>query len=415
MNKSRFVPLTTTLMRGTLLLALFCAAAVLAVQTWFIVQRHSRQFEIVVDEIATSAVPLLSMGLRDIELKTVQQQLDMIARRPEIGFVLLRTAADKQFSAGRSELRDGSVSLRIKVPALPSASNGGGTMAGELTLVGNRQYLIDQVLANAWQMLLSLGTFTAVMCIIVMSMLRRELQAPLQRLSKFATELTPETLTRPLTLLRPHHTHTDEIDQLADGFAKLQVGLREHIATLDKNVEERTEQLRALAEANHVLSITDELTGCLNRRTLDLRLREEVGRCRRYGRTLSVIGMDIDHFKRINDTHGHAAGDAVLRKVGLQLRASIRASLDWTVRMGGEEFLIVLPETDLTAASAYAERLHSRLSELVITHDGIPLRITVSMGVSQLQDAEDGLSLIRRADQLLYDAKNAGRNRVRRA
>ncbi len=389
---------------------------VFAVQTLLMVQQHSKQFEQVVDEIAHTSIPLLSVSLWDIELKTVQQQVDLIAQRPQVGYVQVNTSTGRQFMAGNRALKDGPVSLRLKipVPATLGSSTGAGTVAsvGELSLVGNQQFLIEGVMRNALSVLLGYGIFTALICGLIIYMLRRELQIPLQNMAQFARELTPHTLTLPLDLERPRRPITDEIDLVADGITKLQHGLREHIATLDLKVGERTEQLKALVETNRVLSITDELTGCFNRRTLETRLREELGRCQRYQRSLAVIAIDLDFFKHVNDGYGHAAGDEVLRSVSRLLRNSTRQNLDWIVRMGGEEFLIVLPETDLAPALAHAERLRRKIEGQPVLHADREIRVTASLGVAQWLSAEDGQALIRRADALLYDAKESGRNQV---
>ena len=402
-----FRSLANYLIRGTLVLSIVSMLLVLAAQSLWMVQSHSKQFEQVVDEIANTAVPLLSVGLWDIELKAVQQQVDLIAQQPQIGHVALTASIGKQFTAGKAALQDGPVSLRIKIPA-----PGGSGSVGELVLVGNQRYLIDQVVHNALTVLVGYSVFTAMVCGFIIFMLRRELQRPLQRIARFASEITPQTLTTPLLLERPNRDHIDEIDLVADGFSKLQNGLQEHINHLDKLVEDRTHQLRALAEANRVLSITDDLTGCLNRRTLELRLREEIGRCQRYDRKLSVICLDLDHFKRVNDSWGHAAGDAVLKSIGQQLRAMTRQNLDWIVRMGGEEFLLVLPETELAPAAQHAERLRISIAQQPIHHEGERINVTVSMGVAQWLPPESGQGLVMRADHLLYAAKDAGRNRV---
>jgi two-component system, cell cycle response regulator len=407
-----FRSIASSLIRGTVVLATALLLVVLGAQSWLLVRNHSAQFQMVVDDIAATAVPLLSVGLWDIELQAVQQQIDLIAQRPQVGHVRLKTPVGKEFSAGRMNPSDSHVSVRLPIAAPAGAPNSAGTVVGELSISGNQRYLIDQVLQNAWTMFIAHAAFTAALCIFIASMLRRELQDPMRQIARFAAQLKPHSLTQPFALWRPGRRVTDEIDQLADGFAKLQTGLRDHIDQLDRRVEERTAQLKDLAEANRVLSITDDLTGCFNRRSLEARLREEVGRSRRYGRSLSVISLDLDHFKRINDTHGHAVGDTVLRQVGGFLRGSVRVNLDWVVRMGGEEFLLVLPETDLRSAGLFAQRLHAGLGALRIEHPGGLLQITASMGVAQLRDGEDGQRLILRADALLYTAKDAGRNQV---
>lgn len=164
-------------------------------------------------------------------------------------------------------------------------------------------------------------------------------------------------------------------------------------------------------------SITDPLLGIYNRRFLDRRLEEECARAQRYALPVSVLLIDIDHFKRINDTYGHPVGDLVLSFLGKLLLQAIRES-DIAARYGGEEIAIIVPNTPLSSAAALAERLrqHVETHELVVTHDANQsqvVRITVSVGVAGLtQDATDGQQLIQAADEALYRAKQAGRNRV---
>ncbi len=171
------------------------------------------------------------------------------------------------------------------------------------------------------------------------------------------------------------------------------------------------------AEARIVeMAITDELTGLRNRRYVGQRLTEELARSQRHGRHCACILFDLDHFKRVNDADGHAAGDAVLRGVAAAGRVALRES-DLLGRWGGEEFLAVLPETDLAGAEVIAERLRQALEAMRITWQGKVLAITASLGVvaalpSRDPDARDAELMVARADQALYRAKAAGRNRV---
>ena len=160
------------------------------------------------------------------------------------------------------------------------------------------------------------------------------------------------------------------------------------------------------------LASTDALTGTLNRATFLQQGEAEFSRARRYGRSLSVMMIDADHFKRINDSFGHAGGDAALQTLAKTLRTGVRPS-DLLGRMGGEEFALLLPETDSRAAVMMAERLRSAVAELAVTFADRPLRLTVSIGVATLVDATADLgTLLQVADQALYAAKGAGRNAV---
>ena len=159
------------------------------------------------------------------------------------------------------------------------------------------------------------------------------------------------------------------------------------------------------------LAFVDALTGAMTRRAFLAEGEKEVHRARRHGRGLSCIMFDLDHFKSINDVHGHAAGDQVLSHVIAACRGALRAS-DHIGRLGGEEFAVVLPETGVEAARI-AELLRATISSLDVVHGSQTIRVSASFGVAVLspQDANFG-SMIARADMALYEAKNSGRNTV---
>ena len=154
-------------------------------------------------------------------------------------------------------------------------------------------------------------------------------------------------------------------------------------------------------------SLRDALTGLLNRRALGPLLRRQVGRLRRYGETYAVLMVDVDHFKRINDAHGHAAGDAALVELARLMREAARG-VDQIVRMGGEEFCVLLPHTDLDGAL----RLGRRLREIVSRANArVPMTVSVGVAVAQSAD-ETADAVFARADAALYRAKRGGRDRV---
>ena len=156
----------------------------------------------------------------------------------------------------------------------------------------------------------------------------------------------------------------------------------------------------------------DGLTGLYNRHHLEERVAEEFGRMRRYGGTLSLVMFDIDHFKRVNDVHGHLAGDQVLRMVADRISGVIRET-DILGRYGGEEFCALLPGTELTGARIFAEKLREVVCAQPIRFKDVALAVTVSCGVAQALSATMNYEeLIRLADTALYRAKNEGRNRV---
>jgi diguanylate cyclase (GGDEF)-like protein len=176
-------------------------------------------------------------------------------------------------------------------------------------------------------------------------------------------------------------------------------------------IQERRQAQRRATDLEALATI-DYLTGVYNRRHFEALAGVEFARAHRYMRPLSVLMIDVDHFKDVNDRLGHAAGDIVLQDVAALCRANIRES-DVLARIGGEEFAIMLPETTPSAAAQFAERLRSQIGRNGLTIFGEKVRITVSIGVAGCSPSSPGTQdLLRRADQALYDAKNAGRNKV---
>ncbi|GFO55620.1 GGDEF domain-containing protein [Geomonas sp. Red276] len=180
-----------------------------------------------------------------------------------------------------------------------------------------------------------------------------------------------------------------------------------HLLITVQDVTERVISQLRLRELN----IRDQLTGAYNRRYLDHRLADEVKRHARHNRALSVIMIDIDFFKKVNDRYGHEAGDRVLAGVAGKLMATVRKT-DCLVRYGGEEFCCILPETPLENACVLADRFRSSVERLAIATGSRELRVTISLGVAQLCPEDTPTTLLKRADDGLYAAKQSGRNRV---
>jgi two-component system cell cycle response regulator len=175
-----------------------------------------------------------------------------------------------------------------------------------------------------------------------------------------------------------------------------------------------SERLRDNAQKSIELAITDALTSLYNRRYMESHLSTLIDQAIGRGKPLSVLIVDIDYFKAINDTHGHDAGDDVLREFALRIRKSIRG-IDLACRYGGEEFVVVMPETDLAVATMVAERLRRRIATeaFKIEQGQKTVDVTISIGIAALNDAKDNAAtVLKRADQALYRAKREGRNRV---
>ena len=173
--------------------------------------------------------------------------------------------------------------------------------------------------------------------------------------------------------------------------------------------------IRALQEQLREQAIRDPLTGFYNRLQLNEFFDRELGLAERSQKPLSIVLGDIDHFKRVNDTFGHLAGDAVLKQFSNQLHTTFRAT-DISCRYGGEEFLILLPDTDLETAAERAEQMRAAIADNPVPYGMFTVPITASFGVSFYpRDGRGRTELIAAADRALYAAKQAGRNRVKRA
>ncbi len=218
-------------------------------------------------------------------------------------------------------------------------------------------------------------------------------------------------------------TEPDNNARMARG---LEIGVNDYLLRpIDKNellarvrtqVRKRryTERLRDNFQMSIEMAITDALTGLSNRRYMESHLGTLIEQAATRGKSLAALVLDIDYFKAINDTHGHDAGDDVLRDFALRIKRSIRG-IDLACRYGGEEFVIIMPETDLAVAAMVAERLRRRIAAdpFAIAQGTRHIPVTISIGIAGLRGKDDNAaSLLKRADEALYRAKRDGRNRV---
>ncbi len=171
-------------------------------------------------------------------------------------------------------------------------------------------------------------------------------------------------------------------------------------------------RMAALVEESERLASTDVLTGLMNRRSFQRIMNVELERANRYGHSLSLALIDIDHFKTINDTRGHAAGDAVLAALGRLLGQGALRSTDLAARWGGEEFVVAYTSTTCEGAHIAAERLRVGIETLVIEFEGVRIPVTASLGLTSLSPREGFAELVDRADRAMYRSKSSGRNRV---
>lgn len=254
-----------------------------------------------------------------------------------------------------------------------------------------------------YRLLVAIIAFSALAFVALALFLARGISKPVMNLAKAAHGIASRDYT-----VRVSVRSGDEMEILGKAFNQM----AEHIQSFTENLEHlvslRTEELREKIREVEELSVTDPLTGIYNRKRFDEELGVEIARARRYADPLTLIMFDIDHFKAVNDSHGHAAGDLVLKEIAALVKSMIR-SADVFSRWGGEEFLVLLPQTDLDGAYKMADKL--RNSICAVSFSGVG-RVTGSFGVTAFTDIDDRDSFLKRVDDALYEAKDAGRNRV---
>jgi two-component system, cell cycle response regulator len=260
-----------------------------------------------------------------------------------------------------------------------------------------------------------------------------------QALQCFEAEFRPVVLTDSAEVVRkirarsalrtPYILYVAELDDSAEREAGLKAGAddcvgrrvseREFDARVGaaKRIAELETVLRITLAENRKLSAIDDLTRVASRRFFGKHFPREVDRAARYARALSLILCDIDNFKKINDTLGHAAGDDILRQFGPRLQRQLRKGIDWVARIGGEEFAIVTPETDYESALAVARKLRAAVGETAFRATSKKLQVTASFGVCGMDRVPVGESrlaerVLKIADAALYRSKKDGRNRV---
>lgn len=212
---------------------------------------------------------------------------------------------------------------------------------------------------------------------------------------------------REFNSIRKVKTQLMEIHQLSDSIYVMSKSIQDYQQNLEEKIEERTKELEEKNSQLEKLSVTDKLTDVFNRIKLDNVLETEIARSDRYATPLSIIILDIDHFKRVNDNYGHQTGDSVLVEFASILKSSVRIT-DTVGRWGGEEFLVICPETDTNGALSLAENIRIRLEAYSFKTVG---KVTASIGIASFTKGDKEKDMIARADACLYKAKETGRNK----
>ncbi len=272
---------------------------------------------------------------------------------------------------------------------------------------------LEEKIANITLESILLAILTGLASILFGFWLARQITIPLSELTHSAAEMSRGNLK-----VQVQSDTNDETGQLARAFNLMaeaihtrEQALRDLAAGLEQTVQERTATLRQQADMLEEMAITDPLTRVYNRWHFFSLAEKEMEKTLRTRRPLSVILIDADHFKRINDTYGHPLGDQVLLRLTRIIQSNIRA-MDIFARYGGEEFVLLMPETGAQAAVSTAERLRKIASDVIRIENGPEVRFSISLGIACWDGKPDTNldTLISRADQALYESKRRGRN-----
>lgn len=274
---------------------------------------------------------------------------------------------------------------------------------------------IDDLISSATQASIAILVISILIIFLVAAWMFYMLGVPLNRITKHIRRITDGDLDIENIDVG---SRKDELGQLGNAFnsmhdtIKRQIKeLNAHREILEQEVKERTKDLELANKKLELISKTDELTGLPNRREMNETVANEMGRSARTHKPFCFIFIDIDHFKNINDTYGHACGDIILKSVAQTIRGLLR-KYDVFARYGGEEFLTLLPETDLEGARVVAERFRRQIEKMTVRYADFTIKITITLGVAKFDDRLGADRSIQMADKALYQGKEGGRNRV---
>lgn len=404
-----FRSIATLMLQRIIALAVVCLILIGGIQVWLDRHQQDRQFFNTMSLIVETSSRAMAHAIWDIDRDVLLDYVQRLTEIEAVGFVRIQIAATGEvLEAGRAGMQQDVPSFQAVIHSPDEKSQA----LGSIEVWADRAYHRNLLWQSQKHVIPGYLIFTLLMCLMVAWVIRRDLGMPLRQIAQFVRHLKPETLNQTFDIRRPDRARSDEIDMVMQGFHHLQTALDRYIQDLDGLVQERTQALSASVEEVKRLSQLDALTGAYNRRAMELRLPMEIERSQRYQRPLSVIFIDIDHFKRINDLHGHAVGDAVLREVAQRLHAHLRVSVDWMVRFGGEEFVIFMPETDAQQAADAAQRLAQMVRSTPAQTGAGHLTLTCSFGVAQYRAGDSLEGWLEHADRALYQAKAQGRDRV---
>ncbi len=373
----------------------------------------------------------LAKAIWEMDSDALQTQLDSVARAAPVGRVELQIIragrAPEIILRERAQQRDPHRAPTLQHRLMYEPYAGASETVGELTLEGNEGLLWERLIGELTDIVITQVIQSLLLAGLIMWMFNSTVTLHVRRIARHLAGLTPDNLDQTLRLERSAKRH-DELSLLESGVNGLQaklsaylerqhqdeLALAAHRDRLAELVEERTTELRAANVLLDELSRSDPLTGLANRRHFDEIKEVEFRRALRLGQPLAVLMCDVDFFKRYNDHYGHAQGDQCLQIVAETLKSVFARAGEVVARLGGEEFVVLLPGVDAESAQRSAARLQQRLAERKMPHDAsaVSPHVTLSIGLAGFDsDSMDQFDqLLRRADEALYRAKTQGRN-----
>ena len=375
----------------------------------------------------------LSKAVWEMDRETLKTQLDSVAQVAPLGRFELRIEREgrapevfvHQRAAPSGSLRAPSLHRTLTYEPYPGASE----TLGKLTLGGDGQVLWQRLQGEIANIIVTQVIQSLLLAGLIMWMFNRSVTVHVQHIARHLGQLSPENLGQTLQLDRPP-VHDDELSLLQAGVNSLQDKLstylelqqqHEHELAANRDqlvelVDERTSELRTANTRLEELSRSDPLTGLANRRHFDDVKDVEFRRALRAKLPLTVLMCDVDFFKQYNDTYGHAMGDQCLQEIADILRSVFARAGELVVRVGGEEFAVLLPGSNAASARTSAQQALELLAVRAIPHasSSVAPCVSISVGLAQLDpETMDSFDqLLQRADQALYRAKSLGRNRI---
>lgn len=429
----RFSSLGRRLVQATLLFCLLFTLVMVSLRTWMAWERNLAEMNselVLIDQVFQET---LSHAIWEMDRESLSNQLASVGSAAPVGRVVLTIPRPGQ-SPEVIELKrytdatsDKAPTLHRQLVAQPYA--GAREVVGELTIEGDEYLLWSRLWGEARSIVITQVIQSLLLAGLIMTMFNRLVTVHVVHIARHLGQLAPQTLGKHLKLQRSVRSQ-DELSLLESQVNELQSNLHAHMlrqrsdelaiaASRDQLadlVEARTAELKAANLSLEALTRHDTLTGLANRRYFDELKETEFRRAVRHKTPLAVLMCDVDFFKLYNDTYGHMQGDECLKQVAQTLKGVFGRSGELAARVGGEEFVVLLPNIDAKQAYDAAQRLRVSLAALELPHSrsSVSPFVTMSIGVAELdpQTMDHFDQLLQRADQALYRAKSLGRDNV---